>query len=168
MPLATFTAGSGLYASDDATTTVVASATLAAVPEFTAALFAVTFDEPGPVPAEEVAGVTAGICSLYIEQGATLYRTFTCSTDDTAWSWDGWTARAQIRTSNSENTPLLLDLTPYLAADGAVITLNVPATVTETLHLSGRWDLEMAHTDGTVVRLLEGPVVLSKEVTRAS
>jgi hypothetical protein len=113
----------------------------------------------------EVAGMPAGTYTLVVEQGATLVRTITCDIDDPAFTWDGWTPRAQIRTAAAESGELLLDLTPYLSVDGPAITLLVPATVTQTVTRSGRWDLELAK-DGTVVRLLQGPAELSPEVTR--
>jgi hypothetical protein len=113
----------------------------------------------------EVAGMPAGEYNLLVEQGATLVRTINCDIDDPSFTWDGWTARAQIRTVAADNGELLLDLTPYLSVSGPAITLLVPATVTATVTRSGRWDLELAK-DGTVVRLLEGRADLSPEVTR--
>ncbi|MGW4223012.1 hypothetical protein ACWEG1_06095 [Streptomyces bauhiniae] len=113
----------------------------------------------------EVAGMPAGVYNLSIEQGATLVRTITSNPEDPAFTWAGWSPRAQIRTSTDADAELLLDLTPYLTVSGQVIALMVPADVTQTLTRSGRWDLELVK-DGIVVRLLEGRVQLSPEVTR--
>jgi hypothetical protein len=107
----------------------------------------------------------SGTYDLLVEQGATLVRTINCDIDDPSFTWDGWTARAQIRSAAAENAELLLDLTPYLSVSGPTVTLLVPATVTATVSRSGRWDLELSK-DGTVVRLLEGRADLSPEVTR--
>ncbi|WP_432091030.1 hypothetical protein [Streptomyces sp. NRRL F-5630] len=139
--------------------TVTASATLTATSTLTA------HPGGGPIP-EEVAGMAAGDYDLLIEQGATCVRSWASANDDgSPFSWDGWAPRAQIRTAASEGADLLLDLTPYLAADGPTITLTIPASVTETLHQSGRWDLELQQGD-VVVRLLQGRAQLSKEVTQ--
>ncbi|MFZ3592315.1 hypothetical protein [Streptomyces sp. BH104] len=112
----------------------------------------------------EVADMAAGDWDLYIEQGATFLQTYTVA-DDPDFTWAGWTARAQIRTSAHASGQLLLDLTPYLALDGPAIRLAIPASITETLTRDGRWDLEMV-LGSTVVRLLQGKAVISPEVTR--
>jgi hypothetical protein len=113
----------------------------------------------------EVAGLAAGIFDLHIEQGATYVQNFRVI-GEPGFTWDGWTARAQIRSAAaSDNGELLLDLTDYLAIIGDTVRLALPAAVTETLTRNGLWDLEMV--DGsTVVRLLQGRVVMSLEVTR--
>jgi hypothetical protein len=112
----------------------------------------------------EVAELSAGDWDLYIEQGATFLQTYTVD-DDPAFTWDGWTARAQIRSEASENGELLLDLEPYLTVTGPSIRLAIPASVTETLTRNGRWDLEVVN-GSTVVRLLNGRAIVSPEVTR--
>lgn len=111
----------------------------------------------------EVAGLSAGDWDLYIEQGATFVQTYTVT--DPGFTWDGWSARAQIRTTAEENGELLLDLTPYLTITGAAVRLAIPASVTETVARNGRWDLEMV-LDTTVIRLLNGRAIISPEVTR--
>lgn len=172
---ATLAAESALTAA--ATTTVVVSAALTADSSLTAtprltvgasaafvATATLTATSAGSIP-EEVLGLAAGQYDLYIEQGATLTHTINCALDNPDFTWDGWQARAQIRTAASETAELLLDLTPYLTVDGPRILLQVPATVTGSLHRSGRWDLEV-YQGPVVIRLLEGRATLSKEVTR--
>lgn len=172
---ATLAAESALTAA--ATTTVVVSAALTADSSLTAtprlalgasaafvATATLTATSAGSIP-EEVLGLAAGQYDLYIEQGATLTLTINCALDSPDFTWDGWQARAQIRTAASEAAELLLDLGEYLTVDGPRILLQVPATVTGGLHRSGRWDLEV-YQDTTVIRLLEGRATLSKEVTR--
>ncbi|MFD5491604.1 hypothetical protein ACFWH4_01350 [Streptomyces sp. NPDC127091] len=112
----------------------------------------------------EVAAMAAGIRNLHIEQGATFVQTYTVI-DPPDWTWDGWTARAQIRSAPADQGALLLDLTPYLTVMGAAVRLAIPAAVTGTLTRNGVWDLEMS-LGGTVVRILQGKVVVSLEVTR--
>ncbi|MFE9003094.1 hypothetical protein ACFYOY_13275 [Streptomyces sp. NPDC007875] len=110
--------------------------------------------------------MSAGAWDLQIEQGATFAETYTCVNDDgSPVDWTGWTAEAQIRVLAAPDAELLLDLTPYLTITGAAITLLIPATITETLTRSGRWDLELS-SDGTVMRLLQGRALLAPEVTQ--
>ncbi|MFD5910240.1 hypothetical protein ACFWHL_16135 [Streptomyces massasporeus] len=112
----------------------------------------------------EVAELAAGDWDLYIEQGATFVQRFTVD-DDPDFVWDGWSARAQIRSEASANGELLLDLDDYLTVTGGEIRLAIPASVTTTLTRNGRWDLEVVQ-GSTVVRLLNGRVTVSPEVTR--
>lgn len=114
---------------------------------------------------EEVAGLAAGDWDLEIEQGATFSQAFDCTVDNPAFTWTGFTARAQIRSEASANGDLLLDLTDYLSIEGGVVLLDIPASVTATLTRNGRWDLEMVQGAG-VVRLLQGRATISPEVTR--
>ncbi|MFF8589958.1 hypothetical protein ACF061_00720 [Streptomyces sp. NPDC015220] len=111
----------------------------------------------------EVAALSAGTHDLLIEQGATFMQTYTVLDD--GWTWEGWSARAQIRSMPADQGALLLDLQPHLVVDGPSVRLSIPATVTETLTRNGVWDLEMAKGT-TVVRILQGKVVVSLEVTR--
>lgn len=119
--------------------------------------------DSGQIP--EVADMAAGDWDLRIEQGATFVQTYTVI-DDPGFTWAGWSVRAQIRSQASENADLLLDLTAYLAIIGAAIRLAIPATATALLTRNGRWDLEVVQ-GSTVVRLLNGRVLVSPEVTRA-
>lgn len=107
--------------------------------------------------------MAAGAHDLRIEQGATFVQTYTVV--DEGWTWDGWSARAQIRSAPADSGDLLLDLDPYLTVDGPAVRLSVPAAVTETLTRNGVWDLEMV-LGSTVVRILQGKVIVSLEVTR--
>lgn len=107
--------------------------------------------------------MTAGTWDLVIEQGATFTQTYT--TTDPGWTWDGWTARAQIRALPADQGALLLDLTPYLTVSGAAVELAIPASATQALTRNGVWDLEMV-SGSTVIRLLQGRATVSLEVTR--
>jgi hypothetical protein len=118
-------------------------------------------DAHGSIP--EVADMAAGDWDLRIEQGATFLQTY--SVTDEGFAWDGWTARAQIRSAPADHGDLLLDLTPYLTVAGADVRLAIPATQTQALTRSGVWDLEMV-LGSTVVRILAGRMILSREVTR--
>ena len=111
----------------------------------------------------EVAELAAGDWDLYIEQGSTFVQTYTVT--DPGFTWDGWTARAQIRSAPADNGDLLLNLTPYLLVTGAAIRLAIPADQTQTLTRNGVWDLELVQ-GSTVIRLLNGKAIVSLEVTR--
>jgi hypothetical protein len=111
----------------------------------------------------EVATLAAGHWDLKVEQGSTFVQTFTV-TDD-GFTWDGWTARAQIRTAPADHGSLILDLGPYLTVAGAAVRIAVPASVTQTVDRNGVWDLEMVNGPA-VVRILQGRAIVSLEVTR--
>ncbi|MET8080011.1 hypothetical protein [Streptomyces sp. NPDC005303] len=112
----------------------------------------------------EVADMAAGDWDLYIEQGSTFVQTYTVD-DDPDFTWAGWTARSQIRSAPADTGDLLLDLTPYLSITGGAIKLAIPATQTQLLNRNGVWDLELVQ-GSTVVRLLNGKMTVSLEVTR--
>ncbi|MFF0588427.1 hypothetical protein ACFYWD_20920 [Streptomyces sp. NPDC003781] len=152
--LAALTADTSLDA--DAALTAHADASLTASTELAA-------DADG-TNLPEVAALAAGDWDLYIEQGATFVQTYTVD-DDPDFTWDGWTARAQIRSDATPTAPLLLDLTDYLTTTGGSIRLAIPATATATLTRNGRWDLEVVQ-GSTVVRILNGRAIVSPEVTR--
>jgi hypothetical protein len=111
----------------------------------------------------EVAKLSAGNWDLRIEQGSTFVQTFTVRDDD--FTWDGWTARSQIRTAPADNGDLILDLGPYLTVMGPAVRIAIPASVTQTVDRNGVWDLEMANGPA-VVRILQGRAIVSLEVTR--
>jgi hypothetical protein len=111
----------------------------------------------------EVADMAAGDHDLYIEQGATFVQHYAVT--DEGFTWAGWTARSQIRSAPADSGELLLNLTPYLSISDATVTLAIPAAQTQTLTRNGVWDLEMVQ-GSTVVRILQGRMILSREVTR--
>jgi len=83
----------------------------------------------------------------------------------------GWTAAAQVR-SNKPDTTVLVDMSDHivLTSEGDV-SVTLPASVTVDLSTGGLtqgvWDLELTETaGGRVVRLVEGKVTISQDVTR--
>ncbi|MGY1579159.1 hypothetical protein [Streptomyces sp. MN13] len=150
----TLTADSGLTAAP--VVSMRAAASLAVVSDLSA--------DADSTPIPEVAQMAAGIKHLLIEQGSTFVQTYTV-TEPADWTWDGWTARAQIRSAPADSGELLLDLTPYLTVIGAAVRLAIPADVTAGLTRNGVWDLELS-LGPTVVRILQGKVTVSLEVTR--
>lgn len=161
--LVSASATAALTADSSLSTATVLSAHAIAALAAESALSA-AFADASSLP-EEVAGLAAGDWDLEIEQGATFAQAFDCTVDDPAFTWTGFTARAQIRSEASATGDLLLDLTDYLTIEGGTIHLDIPATVTATLTRNGRWDLELVQGAG-VVRLLQGRAIISPEVTR--
>lgn len=108
-----------------------------------------------------------------IEQGATFDRTITY-TDENGDVVDltGYIARMQIR-KNLKDSDFLIELTVansriIITALTGTIRLLIDAADTADLDFSDAvYDLEIEGSDGTVTRLLQGSVELSKEVTRA-
>jgi hypothetical protein len=105
---------------------------------------------------------------LYIEQGATFTVTFEWREDsatgpliDTA----GYSPRMQIR--QRPGSSVLLTVDSSITAVGGIIALRIGADITATLTHSGVYDIELhSVSDSTeVVRLAQGAVTLSREVT---
>lgn len=107
--------------------------------------------------------------NLLVEQGATFSKTLVWKDKNKrAINLTGYTARMQIRKTVGDAT-VIYELT---TANGRItfpaagtIKLNIPAAVTSTLQ-SGVYDLEMIAPNGDVLRLIEGKVTVSPEVTR--
>ncbi len=110
----------------------------------------------------------AGLYDLFIEQGATFARTWTISDN---FLLNGSSARMQIRAA-VKNTEILASWTTgsgHLTIDAIANSITLLVTDEETALLkihNGVYDLEIEQADGAVVRLLEGAVTVSPEVTR--
>ena len=114
--------------------------------------------------------MAAGTYNITIEQGAKWSRVLTVATDAEPWDLTGWDARMQIR--KKVGGDLYAELTVgdgiTLGGDEGTITLTLGATTTAALTFSqGRYDLELIPPAGEddALRLLQGVVILSKEVT---
>lgn len=108
----------------------------------------------------------------FIEQGANFTQTLRRKTEDGQLiNLTGYTARMQIRATQAAPA-FLLELTTEnnrITIDGpnALITLKLNATETADIDWSkGVYDLELITPAGDVERILQGNVVISKEVTR--
>ena len=105
-----------------------------------------------------------------IEQGTSFSKPFVYK-DSLGLPIDlsGFTARMQMRPSKSSSM-VLLDLTTEnggIVIDGpaGAVTLVFTEAMTSALSRSGVYDLELVN-GSTVMRLVEGEITLSKEVTR--
>lgn len=108
-----------------------------------------------------------------IEQGTTHTETFVWEDPNgVPVNLAGYKARMQARKTVTSPDKLidattengLLVVTPAAGK----IEFKAPATLTATFAFSqARYDLELESADGTVYRLVEGAITISKEVTRA-
>lgn len=113
----------------------------------------------------------AATYKLEIDQGSDINLPLTLYEDDgeTEAVLTGYTARLQAR-ENIDSTVKLLDLTTEndgITISGGTITIVIPAATTSAMTVyNGQFDLELIDPDGKVERLLQGPFVVSREVTR--
>ena len=120
---------------------------------------------------------------LYLEQGATFTFIFTWTqgTADPAHPGQyipgspndltGWTARMQVRPAVDSDTKSVDATTEnnMIVLGGATgdVSIVLPASETDKVtYKKGVYDLELVSPDGRVVRLLQGRVICSLNVTR--
>lgn len=116
--------------------------------------------------------MTPGNYDLTIYQGATLGLVLTWKDEnETPIDLTGYTARLQARESVDASTSFISLTTENsgiaLGGNAGTITLNMSATDTAALtETSGMYDLELVSGGGQVTRLLQGALLVNKEVTR--
>lgn len=122
--------------------------------------------------------MSAGNYSFEIEQGCDFSRTFTWkNSSGVAINIAGYTIRMMARNDYGDATPVitLSTVTPpggiAIVGDGSAgqFTITMTAAATALLNFSTlKYDLEAVAPlpAGTVTRLLEGTITLSKEVTK--
>ena len=100
-----------------------------------------------------------------VEQGSTYELKITCKTTAGAvYDLSGSTCAAKIRETKAAATSV--DFASAINTTTGVITLTLSATVTAAITFTtGFWDCELT-TGTTVIRLLEGAVEVSQEVTK--
>lgn len=116
--------------------------------------------------------MTAGTHNITVEQGATF--TLSAVYKDSAGAvvdLTGYTARMQIRKRKSTTTTLSDSTTANgeiaITALSGLVVVTIPAATTADFEgKTAFYDLELEDAAGTVTRLLEGVVTISKEVTR--
>jgi len=110
--------------------------------------------------------VAAGTYNLTVEQGVDL--TLQVSVQDgtgATYSLTGSTAAAQIRDDYNGNLLASFNVTTATGVAGRVDLLLSAATASALPLSGGRWDLLLTTSGGTKVRLLNGSVTISGEVT---
>lgn len=117
--------------------------------------------------------MTAGVYDILIEQGASWYRPFRRWEADgtTPISVIGYVARMKIRQSyTSSVVQVSLTSDPgggIVLSDTNLIEVTMTAEQTAAINIArGVWDLELEAPDGWVIRLLQGKVTVSPEVTK--
>ncbi len=115
---------------------------------------------------------------FYITSGLPYAKeiTVTLPTGRAWWTLIGeFEIKAQIREGLDFNTPLLLDLTPYISyvfsgANNVIITLDMDGSDTRLLLASGYYDILLSDPwteDARVIRILDGPVYRDSVITGA-
>ena len=114
----------------------------------------------------------AGRYNMVCDKGSTFSLTFTISTDGTPWNLVGnYTAKMQVR-SFLDSSTVIVELSTTNSritfSAGGVVTLTIPASVTETLPANRHtYDLEFTTiSTNAVQKILEGKFVIRGEVTR--
>jgi hypothetical protein len=121
----------------------------------------------------------AGLKDYTIEQGATFTDTITWSISGSGVNLTGYDVRMQVRQTYADLDSVIIlsasiDESNIVLANQATypgqFTITIPASVTELLEWEGaaKYDIEVESANGTVTRLLQGQIRLSREVTRPS
>lgn len=113
----------------------------------------------------------AAIHPITIEQGATFRLSLIWKSGGVPVDITGWTARMMVKRRYGDTAPLLSFTTENgaIVLGGAAGTVEVTglATLTDDIPAKpGVWDIELESPTGYVKRLLEGPAVITPEVTR--
>lgn len=110
---------------------------------------------------------------LIVSQGADMLYQFRYLQADgiTPVSLVGWTARAQMRDIAGGAVWATWTTSTGITLDSfGMVVLNISHTTTEATpwnaYKKGVWDLELTDTSGNIVRLAEGKVLVSHDVTR--
>lgn len=113
----------------------------------------------------------AGNYDFYIEKGTTFKPTIIYrDSDGVKVNLTGYTGRMQIR--KNANAPVALaDLTTEnggltLTSQGEVLPLLSDLGTSALPGVSGVYDIELVEPSGAVIRLLQGVIEFSKEVTK--
>ncbi len=102
--------------------------------------------------------------NLHIEAGATFHRDLVYTNEDgSLFDLTGYSAKLQIRPTVSSST-LTLEVIPTIDVPTATISWDFTATQTAAL-TGGVYAVELTKSP-TVIRLVEGDVVVSPEVVR--
>lgn len=116
--------------------------------------------------------MTAGTHNITIEVGATFELTAVYKLNGVVQDITGWDARMQVRKRQKSLTALLdwSVVGGHISVDGSngAVTVYVDAVEAgnTSLPLYGVYDLEIESPTGKVVRVLQGDVNFSGEVTR--
>ncbi|WP_396180133.1 hypothetical protein [Flavobacterium sp.] len=114
----------------------------------------------------------AATYNFEIEQGATLARPIVWKDGNgVPVNLTGYSAKMQVRQNTSSQEVLLelstangkITITPLT---GTITLIFGAATTAAITWKRGKYDLELTSGDGTVTRLIEGDINVSREITR--
>ena len=105
--------------------------------------------------------------NLYVEAGATFSRDVTyTNADGTVFDLTDYTAELQVRETASSASAVITK-TPTITVLTGVVSWAFTAAETSGLTASKYvYAIELTHTDGTVIRFIEGDITVSPEVVR--
>lgn len=116
--------------------------------------------------------MAAATYDFEIEQGTTLLKPIVWKdSNGTPVNLTGYSAKMQVRQSAASPDALLemstvngkIQITP---STGTIVLVFSATTTAAITWKRGKYDLELTAGDGTVTRLIEGEITISKEITR--
>lgn len=112
--------------------------------------------------------MSAGKFNMVVEQGSTFRKQLQVKgSDGTPVNLTGYQVRGQIRIAFEDVNPTASFTCTITDAVNGIVEIVLTATLTEDLSFTkGVYDIELVAPGGAVTRLLQGNVILSKEVTR--
>jgi len=118
------------------------------------------------------AGIVSGKRDITVQKGATFEEVITF----TSQTLEDFTARMQIRNSKISTDSVIsltegsgITIVDDLASSGdGTVTVRIEAAATAALSIQkGFYDIEMVNeTNSDVIRILEGEVIITEEVTK--
>lgn len=113
--------------------------------------------------------MAAGKYNMLVQQGATYNQSITLknAANTAPINITGCTVAAQIREQYTDATPVATFATNIPVGTDGVIQISLTPTQTSAITIErGVYDIEITYPGGTKDRILQGNVVISKEVTR--
>lgn len=113
--------------------------------------------------------MAAGKYNMLVQQGTTYNQTITVKNAANTAPIDltGCTAQAMIRETYADPTPAATFLCEIATGTDGKIQISLTPTQTAALTFErGVYDIELTYPSGAKDRILQGNVVISKEVTR--
>ena len=111
--------------------------------------------------------MAAGRYNLEIEQGADWGRTLQLYDEDVVINLTGYSFAGKIRFEKGAIATMAVFTTAITNAEEGIIYISLANSTTSGLTAgTAYYDLEMTYPDSTKIRLLEGMINITREVTR--
>ena len=105
--------------------------------------------------------------NLYVEAGATFSREITyTNADGSVFDLTDYTAELQVRETAASSTAVITKEPTITVLTGKVAWTFTAAETSLLTASKYVWAIELTHTDGTVLRFVEGDITVSPEVVR--